>query len=393
LICTRRRSSRCVSVATVDASGHVATCPVRTDTSAPPFAFNLGAQDDTLSNQAADVAVTISGQAGDDTLTGGAAAEFIDGGFGDDEIHGGDGDDFIFDGPDEDLVDGGAGQDNLQAGDGADDLLGGPGADTAYYGARLDRVEVILDDQPNDGEEGELDYVAGDIESVTGGDGDDRLVGNEADNYLLTGHKGNDVIAGAGGADRLTGGEGNDALDGGTGPDVFSGREGDDQITARDGERDSIACGVGTDNVVADYNDSVAPDCELVDRSLPPPPPPPPIDTTAPALQLSGATAQKVLRQRGVLVVAASPTEATTVTAKGKVIVLRSAKVFKLTRVTQRVPKGAKRTLKLKLTKKALNAIGRALKAGKKVNAKVTVTAKDVAGNLTTKRRTIRLRR
>ena len=40
-----------------------------------------------------------------------------------------------------------------------------------------------------------------------------------------------------------------------------------------------------------------------------------------------------------------------------------------------------------------LRAIGRLLKAGKKVTAKVTVTAKDAAGNVTTKRRTIRLKR
>lgn len=79
--------------------------------------------------------------------------------------------------------------------------------------------------------------------------------------------------------------------------------------------------------------------------------------------------------------------------AAGGAVVLRSAKVFKLTPVTQQVPRGAKRTLKLKLTKGALNAIGRALKAGKKVNARVTVTAKDTAGNVTTKRRTISLRR
>ena len=82
------------------------------------------------------------------------------------------------------------------------------------------------------------------------------------------------MIAGAGGADGLNGEEGNDVLDGGTGPDTISGREGNDQITARDGERDTIRCGVGTDSVLADYNDSVNLDCEAVDRSPGPPPPP-----------------------------------------------------------------------------------------------------------------------
>jgi hypothetical protein len=124
-----------------------------------------------------------------------------------------------------------------------------------------------------------------------------------------------------------------------------------------------------------------------------PPPPPPPADTRAPALQLSGATAQKVLRQRGVLMMVACPAEACTATAKGRVSVRGSATVFKLTRVTKQFSKGGKATLKLKLKRSALTAIGRALKASKRLSAKVTVTAKDAAGNVTTKRRTIRLKR
>jgi hypothetical protein len=116
-------------------------------------------------------------------------------------------------------------------------------------------------------------------------------------------------------------------------------------------------------------------------------------DTTAPALQLGGATSQKVLRQRGVLVVATAPAEPSTVTAKGKVVVRGSAKVFELTPVTKQVSRGAKAKLKLKLKRRALVAIGRALQAGKKLSAKVTVTATDVSGNATTKRRTIGLKR
>jgi hypothetical protein len=124
-----------------------------------------------------------------------------------------------------------------------------------------------------------------------------------------------------------------------------------------------------------------------------PPPSVSPPDTIAPTLHLSGATSQKVLRQRGVLVVAASPAEASTVTAKGKVVIQAAAKVFKLTPVTKLLPMGGKATLKLKLKRRALAAIGRALKAGKSVSAKVTATARDTAGNVTTKRRTIKLKR
>ena len=90
---------------------------------------------------------------------------------------------------------------------------------------------------------------------------------------------------------------------------------------------------------------------------------------------------------------AANPTEASTVRATGKVVVQGSAKAFKLTPITKQVSKGAKPTLKLKLKKSALTAIGRALRAGKKLSAMVTVTAEDAAGNVTTKRRTIKLKR
>ena len=120
--------------------------------------------------------------------------------------------------------------------------------------------------------------------------------------------------------------------------------------------------------------------------------PPPPPDTTTPPLQLSGALSQRVLRQRGVLVTFASPAEAATVAARGKVMIRGSARVFRLTPATKQIAAGGKATLKLKLKRSALAAIGRALKAGKGVSAKVTLTAKDAAGNVTTKRRTVRLK-
>ena len=80
-------------------------------------------------------------------------------------------------------------------------------------------------------------------------------------------------------------------------------------------------------------------------------------------------------------------------TAKGKVVIRGSAKVYKPRLATKHIAAGGKAALMLKLTRSALAAIGRALKAGKKANAKVTVTAKDAAGNVTTKRRTIKLKR
>jgi lysophospholipase L1-like esterase len=77
---------------------------------------------------------------------------------------------------------------------------------------------------------------------------------------------------------------------------------------------------------------------------IPAPPPPPPPDTTRPTLKLSGATSQNVLRRRGVLVVARSPAEASTVTARGTVSVRGGSKVFKLRSVTKQIAQGGRAT-------------------------------------------------
>jgi hypothetical protein len=116
-------------------------------------------------------------------------------------------------------------------------------------------------------------------------------------------------------------------------------------------------------------------------------------DTTAPSLAVTGGGAQRVIHLRGVRVVVSCPAEACAATAKGKVLVRRSAKVYKLLPATKQIAKAGKATLKLKLKRRALAAIGRALKARKRVSAKITLTARDAAGNVTTKRRVIRLRR
>ena len=98
-----------------------------------------------------------------------------------------------------------------------------------------------------------------------------------------------------------------------------------------------------------------------------PPAPPAPADTTAPAIGLTGAAAQRVLRQRGVLVTVGCPVEACTGTARGKVVVGGSAKVFKLKPATEQIAKGAEVTLKLKLGQRALTPIKRALRRGTRV--------------------------
>ena len=63
-------------------------------------------------------------------------------------------------------------------------------------------------------------------------------------------------------------------------------------------------------------------------------------------------------------------------TAKGRIVIRGSSKRFKLRPATKQIAQGAKATLELTLRKTTLTAIRRALKQGKKVSAKLTVTAR-----------------
>jgi Ca2+-binding RTX toxin-like protein len=97
-------------------------------------------------------------------------------------------------------------------------------------------------------------------------DGADSVENTTLTPSLLTGGDGNDT---------LTGGPGNDTLRGEKGVDTHSGGDGDDLIDSRGDRPDVVTCGIGNDTVMADAVDSVAPDCETIDRGGAPPPPPP----------------------------------------------------------------------------------------------------------------------
>ncbi len=153
-------------------------------------------------NVKSDVEVVLAG-AGNDRITGGSGPNQIYGGAGTDTIDGGGGDD---------VIDAGAGDDTLKGGAGADTLIGGAGRDTADYSDRRNPVSVSLGDGANDGEAGESDDVAADVESVKGGSGNDRLAGSGGPD-TLTGNGGDDVIQGGGGADTIAGGSGSDTID------------------------------------------------------------------------------------------------------------------------------------------------------------------------------------
>ena len=154
------------------------------------IAVNVGEQDDTVT-QSSSITSRLAGGNGNDKLTGG---------------------------PGDDILIGEAG---------ADTLAGGAGHDTADYSARTAPVSVSLNGTADDGEVGENDNVAADVEVLAGGSADDQLAGNDGDNALL-GNGGNDLLGGGGGNDQLDGGAGDDTLAGGTGSDSISGGDGTD---------------------------------------------------------------------------------------------------------------------------------------------------------------------
>lgn len=207
----------------------------------------------------------LAGNSGDDTLTGSAFA---------------------------DLLDGGNGNDTLSGGLGSDTLIGGAGVDTVSYAERSNPVKVSLNAaQPwvagQNGEAGENDSIASDIENLTGGAGNDALRGSAAANIIrgregadtIEGGLGNDSLYGDAGDDLLYGGAGNDMLVGGAGADTLRGGDGDDFLDASDnpGTADTVidcdgvndaASTAGTspgtsDALVKDSADTGALHCEL----------------------------------------------------------------------------------------------------------------------------------
>lgn len=123
----------------------------------------------------------------------------------------------------------------------------------------------------------------------------------------------------------------------------------------------------------------------------PGPPPPVTADKIAPVLTLGGRTNQKVLRQRAVLV-AVEVNEASTVAARGTVSVPGAGKVFRLKNASKQLAAGAKATLRLKLPKQASRSFRRALARRARLTARLTITAKDAAGNVRSAKRKIRLK-
>lgn len=114
-------------------------------------------------------------------------------------------------------------------------------------------------------------------------------------------------------------------------------------------------------------------------------------DKVAPKLTLSGARSQRLVR--GALEIAAKCDEQCTVTAFAKLGIGRASGLFRSKNAKQALAAGAGKELRLRFTGKALREIRAALAAKRRVIAKVTVQSNDAAGNVSSARRTIRLKR
>ncbi|HEU4365018.1 MAG TPA: calcium-binding protein, partial [Candidatus Krumholzibacteria bacterium] len=154
-------------------------------------------------------------------------------------------------GGDDFMVDGDSDTGNGDAAPGPDLIIGGEdscdlpynlnnscGGDMVSYSGRNGSVSVDLADRRPDGQPGERDSV-GDVESIEGGSGADRLFGDEHSNTLVGGP----------GRDRLTGRGGRDEFSPGGIEETGRGRPGPWKPPAR-ATADTVSCGGGSfDNV------------------------------------------------------------------------------------------------------------------------------------------------
>jgi len=158
-----------------------------------------------------------------------------------------------------DSLDGGPGNDTLEGGLGGDLLVGGTGTDSVSYNPESRAVSVttsdglandgVIDVDPSTlGNQSEGDNVSSDVESISGGSG-------------------NDFLEGGIGAGTIQGNGGNDVLNGGddTDPDIIIGGGGTDTVSyeGRSGGVNVSLDGVANDGALGE-NDDVRADVERI---------------------------------------------------------------------------------------------------------------------------------
>jgi hypothetical protein len=110
-------------------------------------------------------------------------------------------------------------------------------------------------------------------------------------------------------------------------------------------------------------------------------------DTTAPSARLGGKARQDVDK----VAISVELSEAAALTVSGTVNVPGAARTLRFKTVRRQAQAGQRLTVKLKLSRKARGAVKAALRRGRRIKASVKVSARDRAGNTTTRRRSIRL--
>jgi Ca2+-binding RTX toxin-like protein len=143
--------------------------------------------------------------------------------------------------------------------------------DTLSYATRRRPVRIDLGRRVTSAEDQIID-----VESLVGGDGNDRLTGSHADNSLMGG-PGDDVLRGGDGRDIPMGGKGSDRIYGEADDDVLWGEQGSDHLLGGSGDdlvigveergpagADELACGDGEDAARSDSSDTLDALCETV---------------------------------------------------------------------------------------------------------------------------------
>ena len=108
--------------------------------------------------------------------------------------------------------------------------------------------------------------------------------------------------------------------------------------------------------------------------------------------RVARSAAQRVLAQRHVRVRATSNADGR-LSARGTIAVPGASAVVRLKRATRRVTGGRPVTLRLRVPRAALRRIRPALSDGKRLKARITVTARDLAGNTASRKVAVQLRR
>jgi hypothetical protein len=119
---------------------------------------------------------------------------------------------------------------------------------------------------------------------------------------------------------------------------------------------------------------------------------PPVLDSTAPLMRIAGRRVQDPLRRGAIVVEASCPLEACVANARGSLSLSGAARIYRFRSSARQIPSGGRVKLKLRLRPRVRRAIKRALARRGLLRTRISVAAKDAAGNTTTARRAVTLR-